>query len=252
MRILPLSEFRASASATLDLVERGEVVRILRHGKPVADLVPIRPEVTAGLPAWKRRDFDPLLLPPGKVLVRCRDRRARQRSRDGKSADVRILLDTSALVKRYALEAGRERVVALAESASELCVAAHCKVEVASALCRCQSEGSLDSSGAERTWARVQQEFMEMTVVPLSAAVEDHTVAVLLETSLRGCDAIHIGSALAARVDLFVTADPRQARAAQHSGLATELIEAAGVCNVPAALPVRAAFRSPWERPGAD
>ena len=69
MRFLPLSEFRASASAMLDLVERGEAVRILRHGKPVADLVPIRPDVSPSLPAWKRCDFEPLALPPGKSLA---------------------------------------------------------------------------------------------------------------------------------------------------------------------------------------
>jgi len=69
MRILPLSEFRASASAMLDLVEQGEAVRILRHGKPVADLVPVRPDVLARLPAWKRRDFEPLSLPPGRTLA---------------------------------------------------------------------------------------------------------------------------------------------------------------------------------------
>jgi predicted nucleic acid-binding protein len=40
-------------------------------------------------------------------------------------------------------------------------------------------------------------------------------------------DALHIGTAQAARVDLFVTADKRQAAAAQAVGLKTELIEEA-------------------------
>jgi len=42
---------------------------------------------------------------------------------------------------------------------------------------------------------------------------------------LRGLDALHVGSALASRVDLFVTADRRQAQVARGMGLATELIE---------------------------
>lgn len=56
MHILPLSEFRANASAMLDLVEKGETVRIMRHGKPVADLVPVRVEDNAPvkIPSWKR------------------------------------------------------------------------------------------------------------------------------------------------------------------------------------------------------
>ncbi len=53
MQTLPLSEFRANASAMLDLVERGETVRILRHGKPVADLVPVQVEEAQQLPHWK-------------------------------------------------------------------------------------------------------------------------------------------------------------------------------------------------------
>jgi len=43
---------------------------------------------------------------------------------------------------------------------------------------------------------------------------------------LRAMDALHIGTAQATRVDLFVTADKRQALAAQAVGLRTELIEA--------------------------
>jgi len=54
MHTIALSEFRANASAMIDLVERGETVRILRHGKPVAELVPAKPELTEKVPSWKR------------------------------------------------------------------------------------------------------------------------------------------------------------------------------------------------------
>lgn len=54
MHIIALSEFRANASATIDLVEQGETVRILRHGKPVAQLVPVVAEEPARIPSWKR------------------------------------------------------------------------------------------------------------------------------------------------------------------------------------------------------
>ena len=69
MHVLPLSEFRANAAAMIDLVERGETVRILRHGKPVAVLVPVRAEVAAEVPSYKK-PFEPLLqLPPGYSAV---------------------------------------------------------------------------------------------------------------------------------------------------------------------------------------
>ena len=61
MHTIPLSEFRAHAAAMIDLVERGETVRISRHGKPVAELVPIR-EQPAYIPSWKQ-PFEPVVLP---------------------------------------------------------------------------------------------------------------------------------------------------------------------------------------------
>ncbi|MCY7317533.1 MAG: type II toxin-antitoxin system prevent-host-death family antitoxin [Ramlibacter sp.] len=67
MHTLSLSDFRARASEMLDRVESGETVRILRHGKPVAELVPIRPETVAGQPRWKL-PIEPVryLKPPSK------------------------------------------------------------------------------------------------------------------------------------------------------------------------------------------
>jgi antitoxin (DNA-binding transcriptional repressor) of toxin-antitoxin stability system len=50
----------------LDLVEQGETVRIMRHGKPVADLVPVRDEQPLRQPSWKQ-PFDPVQLPPQAV-----------------------------------------------------------------------------------------------------------------------------------------------------------------------------------------
>ena len=70
MRTIALSEFRAHASAMIDLVEQGETVRILRHGKPVAELVPAKPEAPEKVPSWKR-PIEPLkvLRPDGKTLA---------------------------------------------------------------------------------------------------------------------------------------------------------------------------------------
>jgi prevent-host-death family protein len=70
MRTIALSEFRAHASAMIDLVEQGETVRILRHGKPVAELVPAKPEAPEKVPSWKR-PIEPLKVvrPDGKTLA---------------------------------------------------------------------------------------------------------------------------------------------------------------------------------------
>ena len=68
MQTVALSEFRANASAIVDRVAAGETVRLLRHGKPVADLVPARiADVQPRLPNWKR-PFEPVQLAAGVSL----------------------------------------------------------------------------------------------------------------------------------------------------------------------------------------
>ena len=52
MKTVTSSEFRKSASAVLDLVEKGEVVQVLRHGKAIAKIIPAGREHAK--PAWKR------------------------------------------------------------------------------------------------------------------------------------------------------------------------------------------------------
>ena len=52
MQTVALSEFRANASAMIDLVEKGETVRILRHGKLVAEVRPLVQQ-PARIPSWK-------------------------------------------------------------------------------------------------------------------------------------------------------------------------------------------------------
>lgn len=50
VKMTSFSEFRRNAADFLDQVEKGEVVRIMRHGKPVADLTPVSGEAK---PSWK-------------------------------------------------------------------------------------------------------------------------------------------------------------------------------------------------------
>ncbi len=51
MRQTTFTELRNNAKAYFDAVEAGETVRVLRNGKPIADIVPV-PPVT---PSWKRQ-----------------------------------------------------------------------------------------------------------------------------------------------------------------------------------------------------
>lgn len=52
MKTIGFTEFRQRASEVLDLVESGETVRVQRHGKTIAKIVPA--EAGPGIPAWRR------------------------------------------------------------------------------------------------------------------------------------------------------------------------------------------------------
>ena len=136
-----------------------------------------------------------------------------------------VLFDASALFKRYSGEAGVRRVLQLQAQATEVTAAVNCKTEVASALTRQWREGSFSDAEYDRMLTAIHADFDELTVMPLSAQAERSAIAAMRVATLRGMDALHIGTAQAARVDLFVTADKRQATAAHALGLKTELIE---------------------------
>ena len=139
---------------------------------------------------------------------------------------MRIFFDTSALYKRYAEEAGRDQVVQLGQDAHEVLVAAHCLTEVASALNRLKHDGFVPRSEYARIMAAIYDDFADFTIVDLDRRVEALSIAAMEAVRLRAVDALHVGTAQSARADLFVTADRRQAAAAQAVGLKTCLIEA--------------------------
>lgn len=58
MKQATFTEVRNHAKQYFDIVEAGGSVRVLRNGKPIADIVPI----AADLPSWKRRKAQPLVL----------------------------------------------------------------------------------------------------------------------------------------------------------------------------------------------
>ena len=64
MKTVSFTEFRSHASRVMDLVEKGETVRVLRHGKAVAKIVPA--DWHPAKPAWKRPGLR--LVAPGASL----------------------------------------------------------------------------------------------------------------------------------------------------------------------------------------
>lgn len=53
MKTATFTKFRKNASAYFDVVEKGEKVRVIRHGKPIADICPYD-EKNITIPSWKK------------------------------------------------------------------------------------------------------------------------------------------------------------------------------------------------------
>jgi prevent-host-death family protein len=64
MKSLSFTEFRKRASEIFTLVEKGEMVRVVRHGKTVAKIIPAETEDKT--PSWKRHGLR--LTRPGASL----------------------------------------------------------------------------------------------------------------------------------------------------------------------------------------
>jgi uncharacterized protein len=138
----------------------------------------------------------------------------------------RILFDSSALYKRYNRELGRELVLSFFERARVVVVAAHGLTEIASAFHRQRHDGLLSDQDYDVMMQRVQRDFSEFEVMSLDRRVEAFAIAAMRRARLRAMDALHVGTAMAAGIDLFVTADRRQADAAKSVGVVTEWIGA--------------------------
>ena len=138
-----------------------------------------------------------------------------------------VLFDTSAIAKRYRDEGGRERVEHWLAQAREVVMAAHCKVEVASSLCRDVLDGVATQADFARDMELVERDFVDFSVMPMNARIEQLAIGAMGKNRLRAMDALHIATAQAVRADVFVTADLRQAQVAEALGLTIDLVKVA-------------------------
>ena len=58
MKQVTFTELRKHAKTSFDFAESGEMIRVLRNSKPIADIV----AVMADLPSWRRRKTRPLVI----------------------------------------------------------------------------------------------------------------------------------------------------------------------------------------------
>jgi uncharacterized protein len=137
---------------------------------------------------------------------------------------MRIAFDSSAVFKRYSPEAGRDDVQAALAKATSVTVAPHLRLEIMTNVNRLLRDRLIDSTGYQWIHERFSADLAGWEIMPFSAAVEEASLRAVDAVRVRAMDALHVGAALVARADLFVTADIRQAQAAQALNVPTQLV----------------------------
>jgi Predicted nucleic acid-binding protein, contains PIN domain len=137
----------------------------------------------------------------------------------------RVFFDTSAYAKLYIAEKGSRAAAVIARDAETVVVSAIVMPETVSALRRLVREDRLDEAEYDMVKARLCNDLASLECV----AVDEETIVGAIATMehsalVRTLDALHIGAAMAAKAELFVTSDLRQAEAARASGLRVRVV----------------------------
>ncbi len=132
---------------------------------------------------------------------------------------MRVFFDSSALVKRYVDEAGTADVLAWCDRATELALSVIAIPELISAFRRLVREQRISESQYAGLKADFLADLADAIICDTSPQVVQRSIDAIEVVPLRGMDAVHIGAALVSGADIFISADARQAAAAERFGL---------------------------------
>lgn len=137
---------------------------------------------------------------------------------------MRVFFDSSAFVKRYISEPGTDAILAWCDRASEIGLSGIALPEIISALCRLRRECKLSDTQYRQIKSRLLSDIEDAAICDLTPEVLAQSIVSLESNVLRGMDAIHIGSAVILKADVFISADERQRTAAVRAGLRVEAV----------------------------
>ena len=135
-----------------------------------------------------------------------------------------VFFDTSTFVKRYINESGTDKVLEWCDKATEIGLAGIVLPEIISAFCRLHRETRITDMQYWQLKSLLMADIEDAALCDLAPAVLAQAVSCLENNVLRGMDAIHIGSAVVLKADIFVSSDKRQCEAAKRAGLQVELV----------------------------
>jgi uncharacterized protein len=130
-----------------------------------------------------------------------------------------VFFDTSAFVKRYIRESGTDQVLEWCDRAAEIGLASIVLPEIISAFCRLRRGSLISDVQYRQLKSSLLADIEDAALCDLAPTVLAQTISALENNTLRAMDAIHIGSAVTLKADVFVSADKRQCEAAVRAGL---------------------------------
>lgn len=140
-----------------------------------------------------------------------------------------LYLDTSAMVKLYIEETGRDTVKAEVQSAETVVTSTVTWAEACSTFARALREGRIQEDAHQRMLDALAQDWPRFTTLGVVDSLSRHAGTLAREYALRGFDAIHLASALYADRTVgsvrLLAFDDRLMVAARNAGIALERSE---------------------------
>jgi len=134
---------------------------------------------------------------------------------------LKLLFDTSALVKNYVVERGSDKVEELLNQAENVCVSSILEIETASVFKRFLLEKAVSLNDYEILKHEFETDYRFFTPVDLSGPVIERAKSVIEKHYLKSLDAIHLATALLLidEIDYFIACDEKLVKAAAKEGL---------------------------------
>ncbi|MCX6064746.1 MAG: type II toxin-antitoxin system VapC family toxin [Chloroflexi bacterium] len=107
-----------------------------------------------------------------------------------------LYLDTSALIKRYVVEAGSNEVTAFIELAETVGSVILTRIEMAAALAKAVRMNWVESGEADSAWHDFLAHWQSFTRLSVTPALAERAARLAWEYGLRGYDATHLAAAL--------------------------------------------------------
>ena len=122
---------------------------------------------------------------------------------------MKLFVDTSTLFKKYVDEAGSGDFDKLFGEATEIIVSPVTRIEMHSAIAKYVREKWLSEQDAKKLSIEIKKDFIFYSRVFWNDNLEEKSVEIAQNLSLKTLDAVQLASGVLSKADLFVTSDKR-------------------------------------------